>query len=507
MSARVHLRNLAFNWGGHASTLVVMFFLSPYIVGKLDAVSYGIWSLLNVLTGYMGIFDLGVRASVGRHVALYLGKEDSVGVDETIRAGFGFFSLAGLLILLAGAVLGWLFPSIFEGVSPEYSDTVRILLPLMAVNVWLSAVAAIYSSILAAHDRFDVARGVDVVVLVIRTLGTIYVLENGWGLWGLVVAVLCGNVCAVFCNRIYAGRVHELLRSFPFLYSRERLGELFGYGIPAAISNSAIKIIGQSNLVIVGLILGVASVREYNVGAMLILYTFTFIKLIGRTFFPSIQKSISAGRDGEARHLFFRQIRVSLIAGLVVYLGYFFYSEPFIRLWMLQDNFDLTSVHSSAQVMSVLALANLPILFTSPCKGYLAAQGFVKFNAAISILEALVSVLLSVVFALVLHYGLAGIAAGTLVGRLLISSILMPYHLSKNSKIKIGKFMKEAVVPGVLSGGLFSFLSFSLITLWSPMSWAVFFLQIAILLVLWIPVFYFFLLPEEYKKRKVCASS
>ncbi len=94
MSARIHLRNLAFNWGGHAATLLVMFFLSPYIVGELDAVTYGIWSLLNVLTGYMGIFDLGVRASVGRHVALYLGKKDERGVDETIRAGFAFFSMA-----------------------------------------------------------------------------------------------------------------------------------------------------------------------------------------------------------------------------------------------------------------------------------------------------------------------------------------------------------------------------------------------------------------------------
>ena len=41
-SARKHLRNLAFNWGGHASTLLVMFFLSPYIVGRLNLVNYGI---------------------------------------------------------------------------------------------------------------------------------------------------------------------------------------------------------------------------------------------------------------------------------------------------------------------------------------------------------------------------------------------------------------------------------------------------------------------------------
>ena len=116
---------------------VVMFFLSPYVVGKLDAVAYGIWSLLTVLTGYMGIFDLGVRASVGRHIALYLGKKDKQGVDETIRAGFGFFSLTVLVILAVAIFLGWSFPVLFKGVPPEYYYMVRILLPIMMVNVWL----------------------------------------------------------------------------------------------------------------------------------------------------------------------------------------------------------------------------------------------------------------------------------------------------------------------------------------------------------------------------------
>ncbi|OQY23109.1 MAG: polysaccharide biosynthesis protein [Desulfobacteraceae bacterium 4572_35.2] len=449
----------------------------------------------------MGIFDLGVRASVGRYVALYMGKKDPVGVDETIRAGFGFFSMVGGVILLVGILLGWLFPVLFKGIKPEYYDIVRILLPAMVVNVWLSAMAAIYSSVLAAHDRFDIARGVDMVVLVVRTLGTIYVLEKGWGLWGLASTVIIGNICAVLGNRIYAGRIHEPLRSFPFLYSKERLRELFGYGLPAAISNSGKKIIGQSNLVIVGLILGVVSVREYNIGSMLILYTFTFIKLIGRTFFPSIQKSISAGLEGEARHLFFRQVNVSLSVGLVIYLGYFFYSEPFIRLWMLQDNFDLNSVKSSAQVMSILALANLPPLFTSPCRGYLAAKGFVKFNAAISIIEAVTNLVFSVFFVFVLGWGLWGVAFSTLVARVLVPTIFIPLNLSKYARIPVRKFLITSVFPGVVASVLFSAICFLLLKIWCPMSWTSFFAHIIILLILWIPIFYFILLPKDYRQK------
>ena len=501
MSARVHLRNLAFNWGGHSASLVVMFFLSPYIVGELHTVAYGIWSLLNVLTGYMGVFDLGVRASVGRHVALYVGKDDPVGIDETIRAGFGIFSLVGGVILLAGITLGWLFPSLFKGVSVEYYDTIRILLPLMVVNVWLSAVAAIYSSVLAAHDRFDIARGVDMFVLLVRTVGTIYVLERGWGLWGLVFSVIAGNICAVIGNRIYAGRVQKGLRSYPFLYSRARLKELFGYGLPASIANASVKIIGQSDLVIVGLALSVSSVREYNVGSMIILYTGSFFRIINRTFFPSIQKSVSRGLDGEARHLFFQQLKVYLCSGLIVYVGFTFYSKPFINLWMLQDNFGLDSVIASSGVMSILALGRLPTLLTNPCFSYLAAKGYVKFNALVVLIEALVNVLLSVLFVFVFDWGLLGVAAGTLVSRLLTSAVLMPYCLVRNTNVVLGKLIKKSVVPGVVSGSLFSLICYGLLKISYPDSWAFFFLQITILFCLWLPIMYVFLLPDEYRKK------
>jgi O-antigen/teichoic acid export membrane protein len=500
MSARIHLRNLAFNWGGHTATLMVMFFLSPYIVGKLDAVAYGIWSLLNVLTGYMGIFDLGVRASVGRHVALYLGKKDLVGVDETIRAGFGFFSLVGGLILLAGIGLGWLFPEIFDGVSPEYYDTVRVLLPLMVINVWLSAIAAIYSSVLASHDRFDIARGVDMAVLLVRTIGTVYVLEMGWGLWGLVLTVIAGNVCAVIGNRILAGRVHYGLKSFPFIYKRERFKELFAYGLPAFVTNAAVKIVGQTDLVVIGIFLSVSDVREYNVGSMLVLYSTTFISLIGRTFFPTIQKTVSRGSLGEVKYLFYRQLKITLSFGILVYIGFVFYAKSFIELWMLQDGFNIDSVLISASVMSVLALSKIPSLFTHPCINVLSAMGHVSFTAKIAVFGAFLNLLLSVFFVAVLDFGILGVAYGTFCSRMVVSPIFMIPFLCSKLKIKVSDFFIKSVFPGLSSCMIFSLSCYLIVTYMPIYSWSIFILLVCASVFLWGFISYLFIMPLDLKK-------
>jgi hypothetical protein len=94
-SGRIYVRNLLANWLGYGASMVVLLFLSPLVVHTLGKVEYGIWSLLMVLTGYMGLLDLGIRASTGRYVILYLGRGDHQKVDETIRTGLGFFAAAG----------------------------------------------------------------------------------------------------------------------------------------------------------------------------------------------------------------------------------------------------------------------------------------------------------------------------------------------------------------------------------------------------------------------------
>lgn len=58
---RIYARNLAANWIGYGASMVVLFFLSPYMINELGEVEYGLWSLLMVVTGYMAILDPSVR--------------------------------------------------------------------------------------------------------------------------------------------------------------------------------------------------------------------------------------------------------------------------------------------------------------------------------------------------------------------------------------------------------------------------------------------------------------
>ena len=55
------IKNVSSSWFALAANVVVGFFLWPIIVHRLGDDAAGIWVLIFSITGYYGLFDLGIR--------------------------------------------------------------------------------------------------------------------------------------------------------------------------------------------------------------------------------------------------------------------------------------------------------------------------------------------------------------------------------------------------------------------------------------------------------------
>jgi len=499
--AGVLARNLMVNWGGHAANLLVMVFLSPFVVHTLGQVEYGLWYLLMVMAGYMGIFDLGVRASTGRHVVLYLGRGDHEAVRSTIQTGLGFFSLFGLLVLLLGVGLGWMFPRFFPRVPPEYYGLVRILVPMMAANVLLSAYGAIFGSVLVAHDRFDLCRAVDLVVLAVRTAGTVVALKGGYRITGLTVVLLAGNLLSLAGNYVLARRIYPRLVVRATL-SRARLRELLRYGAGAFISDAGVIVISQTPGFVVGVVLGLAAVAVYGVGAMLPFYGATFLVIIGYTFFPPVQRALARGELGTARLLLFRQISLALSLGMGLYVGFIFFGRSFLRLWMEGPDFDAVAVAQAAQVLRIVSIAGLLYLPIIGCREALNALGHIRFNAVVTAVEAALNLGLSVAILMLRRpWGLAGVALATVVALILGRGVLIPWYACRKLQIPAGQFLRSVGKAGGMT--LAALMGWCWFVRWliPADSWSGFWLQIGLVVTGYVPMVMFGLVPEQDRAR------
>ena len=500
--ARIYARNLAANWIGHAAHLVVLFFLSPFIVRTLGRTEYGIWSLINILTGYMGVLDLGVRASTGRHIALHLGKGDREAADQTVRTGLFFFSVMGLIVVLAGVVLGLGFPYFFTSVRKEYHTLIACLLPLMALNIWVGCLGSVFSSVLTANQRFDLARGLDLLVLAMRSIGAVFVLTRGYGLTGFAVVVFVSSALAAVGNYLLARRVQPTLRAWPPSAHRARLKEMLGYGMAIFVSRVCVRLTGQTGLVVVGAVITVAEVTTYSVGAMIVFYTGSFILRIRQTFFPAVQQAVARGDLESARWLFLRQVRLAMVAGIPAYVGFIVFGREFVHLWMFHPvEFPEASVVGAAGVMAILSLSKALELLRIGSEGLLNSMGYIKLTASLNVAQTVVALSLAVLFPVALGWGILGVAAGNLVGCTLVGAFTMPWCACRKAGMSWRRHLWRIGIPAAMAGALFAGVCLAVKHVMPSRSWGEFFLKVVIALVLYVPVALALLVPAQDRKR------
>ena len=174
----VYLRSLIASWAGYGANIVVMFFLSPFVVHSLGNARYGLWSLLMAVTGYLGLVEIGVRVSTGRYVNYHLGRGENEQVSHVVNTSLAFYCLASLLVLAAALTVGQFFGAIFPRITISDPSQVRAILLLMALNVWLGLWSATFSQLLYANNRFDLLNAILVLALGVRAGGTVLVLRG-----------------------------------------------------------------------------------------------------------------------------------------------------------------------------------------------------------------------------------------------------------------------------------------------------------------------------------------
>src|SRR5260370_8415448 len=85
------LRAVATSWLAVLANAVVGFLLTPYVLHHIGDVEFGLYTLVTSLTGYYGLFDLGVRSAVLRFVSRALALNDREEINRVVASAFYFF--------------------------------------------------------------------------------------------------------------------------------------------------------------------------------------------------------------------------------------------------------------------------------------------------------------------------------------------------------------------------------------------------------------------------------
>src|SRR5882672_249739 len=90
------LKNVGSGWFNLGINVTIGFFLSPYILHRLGDAAFGIWVLIFSVSGYYGIFDLGIRSSVIRYISKFTAVDDQEGLAKFFNTSLTAYTVIGL---------------------------------------------------------------------------------------------------------------------------------------------------------------------------------------------------------------------------------------------------------------------------------------------------------------------------------------------------------------------------------------------------------------------------
>jgi O-antigen/teichoic acid export membrane protein len=437
------LRNVGSSWFALGVNVLVGFSLSPFILHRLGDDAFGLWILIFSLTGYYGLFDLGIRSSIVRYVAKFSANNEQDELNRLVNTAMFTYSAIGVVALGVTLVATYYVNSIFPRITPEFVVTARWLLLMVGASVSLGFPIGVFSGILEGLQRFYLLNFTSISSTILRALLIVVALQHGRGL--LTVALITVSL-PLLSGIINAAVVfHVLPMRFGLQYvSRSSWRRIASYSGTTFLIILAGRLRFKTDAVVIARFVSAAAVTYFTIGSRLVDYASETVSSLAQIFIPMSSQSQATGDIDGLRKIFVLGNRACAfiifpITAILTLLG-----KSVIEAWVGPKY-----VATSYPVLLALLYPTTLMLAQSASGRTLWGLAKHRTLAWVVMAEGIANLILSI--SLVRPYGILGDAIGTAIPLTCTQIFFLPIHLCRLLGIKLATYLYRAfVLPIVL---------------------------------------------------------
>lgn len=411
------------NWLAFAATLLVAFFLAPYLIRQLGDARYGVWIFVESILAYFTLFDLGIAAGVVRFTAKYHAEKNQNELNRLASACLALFLGLGAIAFVLGFALTPLFTPMMSKSGMQTSEIATFTL-LMLGNLALSLPLSVFPSILDGLERFAAKSLVRIVFLAGRTLAIVLLMQREPSLIRLAVIFTISTlaehlVMAILCW-IYLPRLRFGLR----FVDREMLKRVKGYSLNAFLAMIAGRVSVQSGAILIGIFLSAPEITWFAIALRLVEFAKALLRSATTTLTPAISSLEASGDIAAIRRILLKGTRWVLYLILPVHIGLIMFGSPFLTIWLGSPDYAMRCYPTLVILSATLTL----VLAQSVAARILYGMGRLRLFALMALGEAALNLGLSLL--LVQSLGIVGIAWGSAIPNLLFCVFVIVYACS-----------------------------------------------------------------------------
>jgi O-antigen/teichoic acid export membrane protein len=430
------VKNVSSSWIALGTNVLVGFFLWPFILHNLGDAAAGIWVLIFSITGYYGLFDLGIRSSVVRYVSQAKATDDVEQASKVINTSLFSYTCVGAFGFLITIVVS-VYVDRFR-IPPEFHTTARWLLLMVGSAVSLGFPLGVSGGVLEGLQRFDIQNLTSIATTLIRAILIILALRHGYGLLTVAFITVILPVLFSILRSLIAWRILPIRLGWAYV-DRQTFRKIANYGGTSFIMLVSRRLRFRSDEIVLGAMMSPVAIAYFNIGSRIVDYAGEVVESFAQVFMPMASHSDATGDMDRLRKIFvagnrFCAFIIFPICAFLVILG-----KSVIRVWVGEKY-----VAQSYPVLLLLLLPSTLMLSQSTSGRVLFGMAKHKTLAIVTLIEGVVNVLLSI--ALVRPFGIVGDALGTAIPLTATMIFFLPAHLCRKLQVPVRTFLCEAYV-------------------------------------------------------------
>jgi O-antigen/teichoic acid export membrane protein len=443
INKRQIVTNVGSSWFSLGFDVLVGLFLSPFLLHWLGDTAFGIWVLIFSITGYYGLFDLGIRSSVVRYVSKFTATDDIEDLAKLINTSLFTYSCIGVFSLLVTVFLSFYVDHIFK-IPPEFHSTARWLLLLVGASVGIGFPLGVVGGYLDGLQRFYINNWANIAGDVARLVLIILAVRHGRGLLTIAAITVLLPIVLYVIRGIIAYRILPVPFGLKYV-DRATFRTMANYSGVTLIIMVATQLKFKTDNLVIGTMISAAAVTYFSIGARIVSYAQQMVMALAQNFLPLASQSEATGNTNRLRKVFLAGNRVCAFTAFPITVTLLILGKSVIEVWV--------GKRYVATSYSVLVILIIP----ATLMWAQAASGRVLFGiskhrtwAFVTLGEGVANLVLSII--LVRFYGIVGDAWGTAIPLTCTMLFFMPRHLCKKLGLHVRTFVRESyTLPFLLS--------------------------------------------------------
>jgi O-antigen/teichoic acid export membrane protein len=425
-------KNVGMSWLGLATTMVVGFLLTPFILHRLGNTALGLWVLMTSFTGYYGLLDLGIRNAIVQYVARYQATNEADELAKVVSTGFFTYGCVALVAVLITLVAAANLQSWFK-LTPDETAAAHGLLLIVGIATAIGMPLTVFSGVLEGCQRFAFIGTVQTISVLVRAILIVIGLSAGHGIvfvGGVTVAL---NLAA---SLVFTGKALRICPGSLVRWqgmNRSTLSALAGFGIVTFWMGIAQVLRFQVDAMVVATFISVPAVTFFAAGGKLASYSIEVVTAMAQVFTPLSSALHATGSTDGLRRVLVVGNRYCAFVAFPMAAGLFLIGARVIQAWL-----GAPYVSSQSVLMILIIPSTLWIAQASSVR-VLYGMHHHKTLAVVMLVESIVNLIVSI--ALARPYGINGVAMGTAIPLFCTSVFFLPIHLCRLLQLRLRDFV------------------------------------------------------------------